>query len=241
MSLNVGSGVSRQLFASYILGGRLWPQLRGGINLCIINTLAQGSEFPSQLTEFEGSRFSEKQVDSARMIMVQDHAKGGIKIQKLPSDAMMLNEWTKAKAGVFFSLHKYMNPTERCELMFDEIEANANRIIAEASVCLSKDESRATFANTSGQVYEVFRGHTDLAKLFVIASFWAHQREASYLAQQVDIDATQRKYGISESVVDDAGAVRVRCCNIFTNLIQSRLIDKNVGWLTWGFNPKGKS
>lgn len=154
-----------QLFSSYLKGGAIWPQIRGGINIHMLSTIAN-----IQLTNkfdwkyFLDSELSEKQLAMAYKVMDGLHIKSGV---SLSTKVNLQDEWQSAKAAIFKSLLYFIfkkNPDYKLSIKELLTFKNAD-IIQKFIEDITLEET--IFYNICINSKSEINKFTDLAELFV--------------------------------------------------------------------------
>ncbi|MCG3165609.1 MAG: hypothetical protein POELPBGB_01377 [Bacteroidia bacterium] len=220
-----------QLCSSYIKGGSIWPQIRGGINIYMLGTIAK-----IQLTErfdwrnFLDSELSEKQLASAYEVMERLHIKSGI-ILSIKVD--LQDEWRSAKAAIFKSfLYFILEGIPQYNSSIKELLTLRNADIIQKFTDEVPIEQNAFYKICESAKSELIK-YTDLAELFVYSVSKNYETDTSRY------EGICKKYYLSLSKVGDVQLAK-NCLNIVrTNLDEHLKINYSTqcySAVCWGFD-----
>lgn len=239
-----GSHLSHRLFCAYMQGGRRWPQLRGGINIFLINEIFRAQEPSREVQDFANTQFTEDQVRKIKFVMNQDHARAGVILPNEGSSSLVINEWKKAKSSALYSLYHYiLGPP----LVPEKLSALNYETIAYQDEVIGYFKGNRNFEQLlkiSSVAYGTMLKHHDLSQLYTLANFSPAEKEHEYLRRRDFYDSTLIKYQITLSIVEDAHTVKAACCQTITDLLEQNLKPyesvQNTQWIRWGFSLKRK-
>lgn len=228
--------VPHPVFCAYLKGGRLWPQLRGGINIAVLATLMEAG-FP-QFPDFVQSRFTQKQLSSAKLLMEQDHCKAGVFTVQPISDSLMENEWEKTKRFALKSLRSfvleyhhsdcfsscYNEPLVEARSLQDYFEDPQN---AKATEVLFK---------TTKLAYSILLQHAHLGHLFTLSYYQPEQYRQALEKETERYSAKAEKYGIPSPKECPSTELKKSSCSKIKTLLQNHLQPYPHHWIAQGFD-----
>lgn len=204
-----GTFVSKELFAAYIKGGRLWPQIQGGINVSILHQCLQTDHLFS-IDAFSRSSLSEKQLQGSLAILNQDHSKAGIVLGPIPFSTLQ-KEWEFAKKMTLHSFSLFQKtPTHTISpSQIEEMKITANRVH-----------------------HLIFRDHRALGMLYTLSLYVQKNKEHSYHNNKTYYDRMGAAYGFNSLNEPQ------KYCDTIEHIIQNELSKDNLrsDWISIGFN-----
>jgi hypothetical protein len=158
----VDTHTDEMIFISYLKAGIIWPQIRGGINIYLLNAITKAYAFDWEA--FRILRLSEKYLNMAGSVFNVAYHKSGI---LRPYEIDFEGDWRSAKAAVFKSiLHFISGSKPQYRLSIKQLLTEENAELIQKFIEKEPDKWN-TFCEMTNIAKAEIDKYSDIAQLYV--------------------------------------------------------------------------